>query len=208
MPRCQTLPVNGTFGSKHRPAELWCHDMVFSYIVMFVIFFWNHLFIFLCIPALYILLCLPLLLLHMIILSVVCEALLIAHAKRSTLYSYGLINWVDKIMHLTLTCGRFDMLTDWHVELISTCYSVQPVRLPLRPQSSRPSAFSVYDNKHCSSGFLPSSYHTSLLHSLFIVVCACVCVCGREGEIIEIAALLQTASSIWMWSLVFLKETL
>lgn len=32
MPRCQALPVNGTFGSKHRPAELWCHDMLFSYV--------------------------------------------------------------------------------------------------------------------------------------------------------------------------------
>lgn len=76
--------------------------------------------------------------------------------------------------------GKFDMLHSPMIgimELISTCYSVQLVRLPLHPQSSPPSPSSMYDNKHCSSGFPHLLVHISFIpYSYF-----CGHVCRQEN---------------------------
>lgn len=90
--------------------------------------------------------------------------------------------------------GEFDMLHSPMIgimELISTCYSVQLVRLPLHPQSSPPSSSSMYDNKHCCSGFPHLLVHSFIPYSYF-----CGHVCRQENAHVSCAAAHSAASSV------------
>lgn len=95
--------------------------------------------------------------------------------------------------------GKFDRLHSPMIgimELISTCYSVQLVRLPLHPQSSPPSPSSMYDNKHCSSGFPHLLVHISFIpYSYF-----CGHVCRQENAHVCCAAAASAASAVWIES--------
>lgn len=101
--------------------------------------------------------------------------------------------------------GKFDMLHSPVIgitELISTCYSVQLVRLPLHPQSSPPSPSSMYDNKHCSSGFPHPLIHISFIpYSYF-----CVCVRERENTHGSCTAADSAVSSVGIYA-GFWKDT-